>query len=137
VAKARGDLPGALAKLDEILRKSSEKEEGDLSNVNYLRGDILARMGRNAEAESAFKAEIASFPNNGQAWTALAVLYASEGRSDEARATLADFARKAPNGRTYQAIGETFDVLGSPDEGRRWKAMARSAGFRGTLPSGS
>jgi tetratricopeptide (TPR) repeat protein len=137
VAKARGDLPGALSKVDEILRKSSEKEEGDLSNVNYLRGDILARMGRNAEAEAAFKAEIASFPNNGQAWTALAVLYASEGRSDDARNTLAEFARKAPNGRTYEAIGETFDVLGAPAEGRRWKEMARQAGFRGTLPSGS
>jgi tetratricopeptide (TPR) repeat protein len=134
VAKARGDLPGALARLDKILTKAGEKEEGDLSNVNYLRGDILARLGRNAEAEAAFKAEIASFPNNGQAWRGLAFLYASQGQSDQARKILLDFAHASPTARTYQAIGEAFDVLGAPAEGKRWKALARRTGFHGGAP---
>jgi choline-sulfatase len=137
IAKARGDLSGALARLDEIIRKTNEMGEGDLSNVNYLRGDVLARQGRNAEAEAAFREEIRLFPNNGQAWTSLAALYASESRSDDARRTLREFAQKQPTGRTFEAIGEAYDVLGAPAEGKRWKAEARRAGFRGTLPSGS
>jgi tetratricopeptide (TPR) repeat protein len=131
VAKARGDLPGALQRLDEIVRQASEKEEGDMSNVQYLRGDILARLGRNAEAELAFRKEIELFPNNAQAWSGLAILYASEGRSDEANRTLLHFAEVSPNARSYEAIGEAYDVLGAPEQGKRWKAMARRAGFRG------
>jgi tetratricopeptide (TPR) repeat protein len=131
VAKARGDLAGALERLDAIVRHAGEKEEGDMSNVNYLRGDILARLGRNAEAELAFKKEIDLFPNNAQAWSGLALLYASQGRSDDANKTLLHFAELSPNARTYQAIGEAYDVLGAPAEGKRWKALARRAGFRG------
>ena len=139
VAKARGDLPGALQRLDEIVRQASEKEEGDMSNVNYLRGDILARLGRNAEAELAFKKEIELFRNNGQAWSGLAILYASEGRSDDANKTLLHFAEVSPNARTYETIGEAYDVLGAPEQGKRWKALARRAGFRGETapPAGS
>jgi tetratricopeptide (TPR) repeat protein len=137
VAKARGDLAGALSRLDEILRKTDEKGQGDLSNVNCLRGDVLARLGRNAEAEAAFREEIRLFSNNGQAWTGLAALYASEGRSDDARRTLREFAQKEPTGRTFEAIGETYDVLGAPAEGKRWKAMARRSGYRGGTSSAS
>lgn len=137
IAKARGDLTGALARLDAIVQKSAEGDEGDMSNVNYLRGDILARLGRNAEAESAFRAEIDRFPNNGQAWTGLAMLYASEGRSDDANATLLKYAKTSPDARAYEAIGETFEILGAPAEGKRWKAMAQRAGYRRAAPAGA
>jgi tetratricopeptide (TPR) repeat protein len=127
VAKARGDLTGALSRLDEILRKSGEKGQGDLSNVNYLRGDILARLGRNGEAEAAFRAEIKTFPNNAQAWTALAALLASEGRSDDARETLLSMVKASPTPRSYRAAAEAFQVLGDPAEARRLRGLSAKA----------
>jgi arylsulfatase A-like enzyme/tetratricopeptide (TPR) repeat protein len=126
VAKARGDLAGALAQLD-ALHSSSEEEEREMSNVSYLRGDILARMGRNREAEEAFQREIRLFPNNVGARSALAFLYASEGRSDEARKTLLEMVRVSPNPRSFMAASKSFGIMGDAGESRRFAQMARQS----------
>jgi tetratricopeptide (TPR) repeat protein len=130
VAKGRGDLSGALAQLDAVKAMVDEQGEGDMSNVNYLRGDILARLGRNAEAEAAFRAEIKDFPNNVQAWTGLSLLYASQGRSDDARRTLLELVRTSPNPRSYGAAAEAFTVLGDPGQARRLRDLARQGPHR-------
>ena len=124
IARARGDLPEALRRLDDIRAESSQKGQTEMSNVNYLRGDILGRLGRNAEAEAAFREEIKDFPGNAQAWTALAVLYASEGRSEDARATLLSMVKASPTPRSYQAAAEAFQVLGDAEEARHFRGIA-------------
>src|SRR5207245_1819626 len=88
VDRRRGDEAGALARLDELRRSSEEAGEPPLINVDFQRGDILARQGRSSEAEAAFRAEVARFPANLGAWRSLAILLADEGRSAEARQTL-------------------------------------------------
>jgi arylsulfatase A-like enzyme/Flp pilus assembly protein TadD len=133
VAKARGDLAGALKQLDEIANTEDEEGESELSNVEYLRGDILARMGRSAEAEKAFQTEIRHFPNNAAAWTGLAFLYASEGEMGRARETLNEMVRTSSTPRTYRAAAHAFGVFGDRETAQRLSRMA-AAGTQSPTP---
>ena len=112
VARERGDLPGALGYLDEVARLTREKNLPPLSLANGLRGDVLARLGKDAEAEEAFRREIELFPENPQAWCNLALLYASQGRDALARDTLSKFVKAAPSADSFRAAIETAGLLG-------------------------
>ena len=125
VKKARGDLPGALRILDAIENDRRAAGQGPISDVAAFRGDLLARMGRNPDAEDAFHEELRYFPNNPRAWTGLAMLYASEGRGAEARSTLERMVHDSPSPRSFLAAAEAFQVLGDEAEARRMRARAR------------
>ena len=96
VQKARGDLPGALRTLDDVLERLARSGQGELSNVHYLRGDILARMERDAEAEAEFRKELSMFPDSDAAWAGLALLYASQGRDGDVRRAIDGLLRAQP-----------------------------------------
>ena len=112
IAHERGDLPGALSRLDEISRLTREKVLPPISAASGLRGDVLARLGQDAGAEAAFREEIRLFPENSQAWCNLALLYASRGRSALARETLLHGVRNAPAADAFRAAAETARILG-------------------------
>jgi Flp pilus assembly protein TadD len=131
IQKARGDFPGALARLEKIEADLQGREDRQISNLHYLKGDLLARLGRTAEAEKEFREEIQYFGGNPGGWTSLAFLLASEGRSAEARATLLDMVRQSPTPRCFRAAAETFRILGDPAAAAFWKQKADAAG-RGT-----
>jgi choline-sulfatase len=118
VKRAAGDQAGALAELDLALRASQSKKQPPLTNLNFLRGDILARLGREAEAEAAFQSEIQDFPGSASAWTALALLYASQGREAEARRALETLA-KAETPSALFAAARAYEVLGDRDSAAR------------------
>lgn len=128
VRKVRGDLSGALKILDEVSEKLARSGQGEMSNVHYLRGDVLARMQRDAEAEAEFRKELSVFPDNAAAWTGLALLYASQGRMDDTRRTLDGLLRAAPTPRGYRAAAETLRVLGDPAAARELERRAQRAG---------
>ncbi len=109
----RGDYPGALAELDLAARPSAG-DPAPLQNLNYLRGDSLARSGRVAEAEAAFLKEIRDFPANASPRAAIAFLYASQGREVEARKALADLVRDLNTPEAYFAAIKTYEILGDP-----------------------
>jgi Flp pilus assembly protein TadD len=67
------------------------------------------------------------FPNNPRAWTGLAILYASEGKVGEARATLEKLVASSPTPRSFEAAAQAFQVLGDVAEARRLLARARSS----------
>jgi arylsulfatase A-like enzyme/Flp pilus assembly protein TadD len=118
VAKARGDLPGALRLLDGVLEKLGRSGQGEMSNVHYYRADVLARMERPAEAEAEFRKELAAFPENAAAWSGLALLYASEARMEEAARTIRELLAACPNPRGRSAAAETLRILGDPAAAR-------------------
>ncbi len=128
VQKARGDLPGALRTLDDVLEKLARSGQGEMSNVHYLRGDVLARMQRDADAEAEFRKELSIFPDNAAGWTGLALLYASQGRTDETRRTLESLLRALPTPRGYHAAAETLRILGDPAAAQELERKAQQAG---------
>ena len=88
----------ALQLLDEI-RKSSRTPVPDLDST---RGDALARMERFAEGEAAFRSEISAFPHNREAYTRLAILYATLGRAAEVESTLERMFSAKPSASTAE-----------------------------------
>jgi len=93
----RKDYPRALSSLDQILAMGGGAPVG----VHYLRGDLLARMDREAEAVREFEEEIRLFPSQTQARVGLALVYASSNRMEDARRTLAEMVAKVGTAEAY------------------------------------
>jgi arylsulfatase A-like enzyme/predicted Zn-dependent protease len=108
----RREYTGALAELDLAARPHAGETAVTLQNLQYLRGDCLARLGREAEAESAFREEMRVFPGNAAPRAALAMLYASQGREAEARQALTDLVRQLRTPEAYFAASRTYEILG-------------------------
>lgn len=134
IARARGDLPGALAQLNAIEASLQTREERQVSNLHFYKGDIFARMGQNAPAEQEFRQEVHYFPGNPVGWTSLAFLLASEGRSAEARQTLLQMVKEAPTPRSYRAAAETFRILGDPAAAAFFRQRAAESARQSAVP---
>ena len=91
-------------------------------------GDCLARLGREREAEAAFRAEIDTLPASREGRVGLATLLWSQGRDDEARAALEALASASarPAAEDYLAVARTYQVLGDAAAARRWAAVGHS-----------
>jgi tetratricopeptide (TPR) repeat protein len=121
----RQDCAGALAELDAAARPRAAESVVALQNLQYLRGDCLARMGREAEAEAAFREERQQFPSNAAARVGLAMLYASQGREAEARQSLSDLVTEIHTPEAYFAAIRTYEILGDPGSAMELKAEVR------------
>jgi tetratricopeptide (TPR) repeat protein len=90
--------------------------------------DCLARLGREAEAEREFQAEIQAVPWSAEGRLGLAMLYRSQGRDAEARAALAGLvaAQPRPTAETYWTVVRAFSVLGDAAAAREWASRART-----------
>ena len=122
----RHDYPGALAEI-ELASRPHPGENLPLQNLNYLKGDSLARLGREREAEQAFLQEIGEFPANVPPRTALAMLYASQGRETDARKALSDLVREVNTPAAYFAAIKTYEILGDPRAAGELKVEQRRA----------
>jgi tetratricopeptide (TPR) repeat protein len=127
VAMARGDLAGALARLDELERRTKEHRLGPMSSAHFLRGDVLARLERPREAEAEFLAEIRLFPHNVEARSSLAMLYASEGRLPDLRRAIDDLVRANPVAASYDTAVRILGIVGDRDGVRAVEAARRRA----------
>lgn len=109
-------------KLEEALQVTQEavdevgRMEGrpKFSGLFFRHGDILARLGRDAEAEKAFQREIEDFPAFPYAYTRLSVLYASQGRAQEAIGTLKALVDRNDTPLAYAEAVRTLRTLGDP-----------------------
>ena len=127
VARDRRDYTRALAELTLAARPRAAEGSMPLQNLNFLVGDCLARMGREAEAEEAFLREVRDFPANPSPRTALALLYASQGREADARKWLSDLVAQVRTPEAIFAAIRTYEVLGDPRSAAELKAQARRA----------
>jgi choline-sulfatase len=85
VLVAEGRLEEAMGQTDQALAELTRRAPGQsFPRLWWVRGDVLARLQRDAEAEQAFWREIQSFPADTHTYSSLAVLYASEGKPDAA-----------------------------------------------------
>ncbi|PYQ48420.1 MAG: hypothetical protein DMF59_16075 [Acidobacteria bacterium] len=118
VLTQRGKLDEALSVVNRATRP--------VATLSSTRGDILARMGRNQEAEAAFRDEIAHFPETTEAYTKLALLLASEHRFNEIEPTLEAMVKASPKPATYLLAAREMQDLGNVEAARAFRKRANS-----------
>ena len=116
-----GDLPAALADTDRALEAEKTWKQPPLVGLQAVRGDVLARMGREKEAQEAFQAEIRAFPENLDGWSKLALLHASAGRAAELRDTVVAMTERNPTPAAYEAAARVCDTIGDAAGARLWR----------------
>jgi arylsulfatase A-like enzyme/Flp pilus assembly protein TadD len=121
-AMAEGKLEEALGIFDQTLALLAKNKMHGLPQLNYFRGDTLARMGRGEEAEVAFLEEIRLFPRDPQAYKNLILLYAAEGKNREATQLIFSLEKESPTPPSYLAIAETLKIIGDVRGSRFWAA---------------
>ena len=131
IAMAGGDLAGALAILDGALELDRTSNRIPALNIRSLRGDLLARLGREKEAESSFRSEVTTYPENFDGWARLAVLYASQGRDTELGALLSEMTSKVPTPKSYDVALTVCKIIADLRCEREWRRRrARRFGGR-------
>jgi len=111
--KRRGNLDAALADLDRAVEATHRDKSADTPlGLHLARADVLARLGRNAEAENEFRAEIAQFPKLPDAYSSLVMLLATERKLDEATKVVFAAIKASPEPHTYVIVSETLKAIG-------------------------
>jgi len=114
-------LPEALATITRATARVNDEGAHPVSTLASTRGDILARMGRNDEAETAFREEIAEFPRTTDAYVRLALLLASQHRFNEIEPTLEAMVKASPMPATYMLAAKEMRDLGNEAGARAFR----------------
>ncbi len=115
----RGAFEQALSSTEAIRVRSAAKP---VRGLEFLRGDALARLKRNDEAQDAFRREIRDFPHDPQAYASLAIVLAVGGhpKGDVDRLMDAMF-HASPGTPSALLAAKTLDFLGEPEAARQWR----------------
>jgi tetratricopeptide (TPR) repeat protein len=104
----------ALTRADAFLKHSPRD-----ARMRFLKGLVLADMGRRSDAIAVFEALTADFPTMPEPYNNLAVLHAAEGRYDDARAALERAIKANPNyTRAYENLGDIYATLATQRYGK-------------------
>ncbi len=119
-----GDMEGAIEAVAEAIEVADPDEPN--AALHWRPGLWLMRMGRNAEAEAAFRQAIRAKPDDPSGWTGLARALMGRGAYQEAADLLESkvIARRPDYGYAHHLLGTTYQRLGRAEEGRR--ELARS-----------
>jgi tetratricopeptide (TPR) repeat protein len=129
----RAEFAQALAILDEGARVITQTGASPLRDLQFLRGDALARTGRYKEAEAAFGQEIRDFPGNSQAYARLAIVYGLEHRGvREVDRLLEAMVRANPAPEAALLAAKTLESMGDVRGGLAWRRRAGPAEGAGT-----
>ena len=121
----RGEFSQALNTLDACARVIRETGASPLLDLQFLRGDALARVNRFEEAQAAFRQEIRDFPRNSQAYARLAILYGLEHRSvREVDGLLEAMAKANPGPESALLAAKTLESMGDARGGLAWRRRA-------------
>ena len=116
----RNNPAAALADCDRAVAFLSTRKGSGVKDLYFVRGDALARVGREAEAEESFRKEIEYFPRDPQAYKNLILLYMTEGRSEDATRLVYQLVEKSPVPPSYAAISTTLKAIGDDRGARYW-----------------
>jgi arylsulfatase A-like enzyme len=119
-------FPEALALIEEAKRRQRENGREPVPDLDFLRGDALARLGRYREARQAFEEEVRNFPANSQAWARLAVVYGLERRTvREVDGLLEKMVAANPQPATFELAAKTLESMGDRKGGAIWRQRMR------------
>ncbi len=130
--KLRAGKPAeALQVIGQAQEAAREKRLGAIYNLEFLRGDALARMDRLEDAEAAFREEIAAFPAHAEPYASLAVIRFMKRDLPGLDKELNEMVRANPSPRSYLLAASTLDSLGEKKRAvayrNRSKALNREA----------
>lgn len=114
----------ALQAVERAAQRIAQDKAPPVATLASTRGDVLARMGRTAEAEAAFREEIARFPTTLQAYVRLAILLAQEHRFAEIAPTLERMVEASPVPSTYRLAAQVMADLGNEQAARGYRRRA-------------
>ncbi|HEU4888183.1 MAG TPA: tetratricopeptide repeat protein, partial [Thermoanaerobaculia bacterium] len=120
IAVRQGRPADAIRELDEVKKGAA----APVPDLELTRGDALARVDRVEEAQAAFESEIAAFPNNRDAYTHLAILYAMLGRPSDAESTLERMFTANRSASTAELAAETWNVVENKSAANKWRQRA-------------
>jgi choline-sulfatase len=116
VRQQQGRFAEALQILDSAETKARSTGHGAVYRLDFLRGDTLARMNRFDD-----RREISAYPNNGQAYANLAVLYIIGGRSREAQQIFENLVTAHPSEVNYLLAVRTFEAVEDIASAQEWR----------------
>ncbi len=136
VEASRGNFQGALQITDDLRAKVGERGLGDLIGFHFLRGNLLGRLNRWAEAEAELLQETRQFPQNLNGWQTLALVYANRGRVPEARKVVDAMVEAVNSPAAYAAADDLLTKMGDApgaarvrtDAVRKFPGLARGPG---------
>lgn len=120
IEQTAGNLDEAVKDFKEAAALVESRHAHPLPRLNYMLGDTLARLGRTDEAESAFETEIKLFPTDPSAYRNLILLYAAEGKNQQATNLIFSLEKASPTPPSYIAIAETLKIIGDHNGCRFW-----------------
>lgn len=118
VRREQARYEDALALLEQAVTKKGKREQ--IASLHFLRGDMLARLGREGEAEQDFRREIELFPEDAPAYKNLALLLVASGRLEEATALIRTLIAAAPVPASYVAVCQVLETVGDDRGVRYW-----------------
>jgi arylsulfatase A-like enzyme/Flp pilus assembly protein TadD len=116
----KGRTDEALRLLDAT-RDEAKAQGVRVEFLDYARGDILATVGRNDEAEAAFLGEIEGYPHNLSAYSSLAVVYAVSGKGASVDPVLERMVAANPTRQACAVAAETLATLGDERGAAAWR----------------
>ena len=142
-AGSRNPQPSAILVMAEVKLRAGKPEEAlaavsraeayardlrlkSVYDLEFLRGDSLARMNRVAEAEAAFRREIAAFPDHAQAYANLAVLRLLQRDRSGFESIMDEMARANASPRTYLLGALTFEAFGQKEKAAEWRRRSET-----------
>ena len=109
----RGGRPAEqLMWLDRAEQEITSRAIEPVAGLSFQRGEALLALGRAADAEAAYRAELKQFPQNVDAWSSLAVVLAAQGRREEMRAVLTEALRTNDTPTMRSRAREVLEVAG-------------------------
>ncbi len=125
IQMTRGDLPKATALVRDVESTLAERNESPPVGFHQLKGEILARSGQPAKAQTEFENEIRRSPRAVDARINLAILHASERRPLEMRRTIEELLKAVPTVEAYTKGARALEVLGDPRGAEEVKRRGR------------
>jgi len=127
----RQQFAQALAQADGVAAGLKARGEPLPRDLEFLRGDALANLGRHAEAAAAFEREIAAHPSNAKAYARLAIVWGIQRRTyGEVYRLLDRMLAANPSPQTVEVGIQTLEIMGDTRGAAAWRkrAQARPAG---------
>jgi tetratricopeptide (TPR) repeat protein len=123
----QGKYDEALPLFERAAAALAKPGASPLAELHFYLGDILIRQERTAEAEAALLEELRVFPQTLRARSALALLYHTGGRSNEASSAVSDLIRTIPTPDGYATAVRLLTTFGDRKHAEELRADARRA----------